>query len=70
MKNVFIAAAALVCFSFLSPTATSVYICDSPNAKKYHFKKDCSGLKRCTHTIKSLTKDEAVKRGYSVCKAE
>ena len=70
MKKVLIAAAVLVCFGFMSSKSTSVYICDSPNAKKYHFNKNCSGLQKCTHTIKAVTKEEATKLGYTVCLKE
>jgi hypothetical protein len=70
MKTLFIAASAMICFGFMPSEKASVYICASPKAKKYHFSKNCSGLQRCTHTIKSVTKNEAVKLGYTACGLE
>jgi hypothetical protein len=70
MKTLFIAASAWICFSFLSSEKPSVYICVSPKAKKYHSNKNCSGLRNCTHTIKSVTVNEAKKRGLTACKLE
>lgn len=29
-----------------------VFYCDSPGGKKYHFSKNCRGLKKSTHTIR------------------
>jgi 5-bromo-4-chloroindolyl phosphate hydrolysis protein len=48
----------------------SVYICDSPTAKKYHLKNDCRGLSRCTHRIIEITLEEAKKRKFELCKFE
>lgn len=53
-----------------SAPQSNVYICDSPTAKKYHIKKDCSGLNRCTHVIKQVSKTDAVKSGYTICLLE
>ena len=36
-----------------------VYICVSETASKYHYKKDCGGLKKCTHTIKKVSLSSA-----------
>ena len=30
---------------------TSVWVCNSASAKRYHANKDCGGLKRCKHEI-------------------
>ncbi|HLU86113.1 MAG TPA: hypothetical protein VKZ44_00050 [Taishania sp.] len=49
---------------------TDVYICVSPNAKKYHQTKNCSGLQRCTHEIRKVTLKEAKDRGYTNCLLE
>lgn len=38
---------------------TSVYICNSSTAKKYHFSKECRGLGACKHDIKKVTLKEA-----------
>ena len=48
----------------------SVYICDSPSAKKYHLKNDCHGLRKCTHRIIEITLEEAKKRKFELCKFE
>jgi hypothetical protein len=45
-----------------------VYICVSKTAVAYHNFKDCRGLQRCTHEIKTVTKEEAIERGYRACK--
>ena len=56
----------LLLFSF-SKVESSVYICDSEYATKYHYKKDCEGLQKCTHEIKELTVTEAKAKKYSLC---
>ncbi len=48
-------------------TETKELICLSKSAFKYHTF-ECRGLNRCTHSIKSVSKAEAIKRGYSPCK--
>jgi hypothetical protein len=45
----------------------SVYICDSPNATRFHLKKECNGLDKCTHEIKSVTAETAKSRGLTLC---
>ena len=45
----------------------SVYICNSEYATKYHYKKDCEGLAKCTHEIKEVTLKEAQAKKYSLC---
>ncbi len=32
-----------------------IYICDSKTSKRYHYKKDCKGLLKCTDTIVKIT---------------
>jgi hypothetical protein len=49
---------------------SSVYICDSPSAKKYHLRNDCHGLSKCTHRIIEITLGEARKRKFELCKFE
>ena len=48
----------------------TVYYCDSPNGIKYHFTKECRGLKKCTHTIKKTTEAGAKKLELTVCLIE
>ena len=58
----------LLLFSFGKSNGESpVYICDSEYATKYHYKKDCEGLQKCTHEIKELTVTEAKAKKYSLC---
>ncbi len=38
---------------------TSVYICVSETAKKYHYDKNCRGLNKCSHEIKKVTLSDA-----------
>lgn len=52
----------------LKVTADSVYICVSKTGHKYHSDRDCRGLARCTHEIRKVSKDEAIRMGYSACK--
>ncbi|HEX5155148.1 MAG TPA: hypothetical protein VFW07_27080 [Parafilimonas sp.] len=63
--------------SFHAPAGSSlnkakaeyVYICDSNTAYAYHKTKDCSGLNRCTHEIRKITKADAINEyGRRACK--
>ena len=55
-------------FSFLfSLTNTKVYLCDSKNGKKFHYKKDCRGLKACTHEIILVDIITAKRKGKTIC---
>lgn len=61
-------------FSFLAVlllsftmSAGNVYICVSKTASKYHYNRNCRGLQKCTHKIEAVSKEAAVKRGYSLC---
>ncbi|MFH7005220.1 hypothetical protein [Flavobacterium bizetiae] len=57
-------------FLFLTsfkPPETSVYICGSTGAKKYHFKETCRGLSSCNHgTVKTSIK-QAKGLGLTLC---
>jgi hypothetical protein len=68
--NKLLVLSALALFSFKGTQQTDAYICVSPNAKKYHFSRSCSGLQKCTHTIKKTTVAEAKKIGYTICLLE
>jgi hypothetical protein len=48
-------------------TATIVYICDSPHAKRYHLSKNCKGLSTCQHQIRKITLPQAQKKGKTLC---
>ncbi len=47
----------VVLMSFTIPT--TVYICLSPGAKKYHYDRGCRGLNNCTHEVKAVSKGSA-----------
>ncbi len=63
--------AGLLTFSFLlflyHTTNDKVYLCDSEYGKKYHYKKDCRGLKACTHQIILVDLVTAKKKGKTLC---
>lgn len=46
---------------------TSVYLCDSSDGKKYHFRENCRGLSNCQHKIIKVSLEEAKKRGKTLC---
>lgn len=46
---------------------TTVYICNSSSAKKYHYKKNCRGLNNCKKETKAITLTSARKRGRTLC---
>lgn len=50
--------------------STTVYICDSPNAKKYHYKESCRGLRDCSHRVVKMTLEQAQREGKTLCKWE
>ncbi len=56
-KNTSVILFLLVLTSFTIPT--TVYICLSPGAKKYHYNRDCRGLGNCTHEVKAVSKGSA-----------
>jgi hypothetical protein len=43
-----------------------VLICESGTAHAYH-KSMCKGLKKCTHSIKTVTKNEAIEMHRDQC---
>lgn len=46
----------------------SVYICKSSSAKKYHYTKNCRGLKKCKHETSKVTLTDAkVKYKRTLC---
>jgi hypothetical protein len=68
MKTIIIAAFYIL--ASISNTPGSVYYCDSPTGKKYHQSKQCRGLKKCTHTVKTISLKEAEKMGLTQCQIE
>jgi hypothetical protein len=59
----------LLTLSFTS--STTVFVCDSETSVAYHASRSCKGLNRCTHTIISVTENDAinryVKRACRIC---
>jgi hypothetical protein len=53
-----------------TPPPGSVYICDSQGAKRYHLRKNCSGLRNCRHEIITVTLDSAKRTGRTLCHLE
>lgn len=51
-------------------TPQMVYICNSMSSKRYHYKKDCAGLKNCKDSIVkvSIRKAKTSKELYVVLK--
>ena len=47
--------------------STIVYICASTNARHYHLRENCPGLRNCTYQIVSTTEIEAGKSGKTLC---
>jgi len=45
----------------------TVYICNSESATKYHSKEDCRGLNACKAEIKSIDRQDAIKKGRDEC---
>jgi 5-bromo-4-chloroindolyl phosphate hydrolysis protein len=44
-----------------------VYVCDSPNAKRYHYRSDCPGLSNCSYRVEKTTLEKAKKQGKTQC---
>ena len=60
----------LLIFLFANITCketTTVYICNSPNAKKYHINLKCRGLRNCTYRVISVDIQKAKKDGKTLC---
>jgi hypothetical protein len=46
---------------------TTVYICNSPDAKKYHNTYNCRGLNNCTYKVVKVDIEKARKDGKTLC---
>lgn len=58
----------LFCSGIACNTAsTVVYLCESTGARRYHYQKDCRGLKNCSYQIRQTTIDEAREKGKTLC---
>ncbi len=60
----------IVFFTILNCAPTTVYLCDSPGAKKYHYKSTCRGLSNCSFKTITTTLEKAKKSGKTECKWE
>ncbi|TDQ09467.1 hypothetical protein ATK78_1621 [Pedobacter metabolipauper] len=47
--------------------STKVYICNSSNAKRYHYNSKCRGLSNCQHKIIQTTLDKAKRSKKTLC---
>lgn len=47
-----------------------VFVCNSSNAKKYHYKSNCRGLSNCHYKILKTSLQEAKKDGKTLCEWE
>lgn len=52
---------------FFSSKNEKVYLCDSKNGKKYHYKKNCRGLRACSHKIILVDLFVAKRKGKTIC---
>ncbi|WP_281989926.1 hypothetical protein [Aquimarina aggregata] len=46
---------------------TQVYICKGPKSKRYHYRKHCRGLKRCSTEISKISLEEAKNKNRTLC---
>lgn len=49
---------------------TTVYVCDSPHATRYHYNEHCRGLSNCDFRIVKTTLDSARAKHLTLCKWE
>ncbi|NII84264.1 MULTISPECIES: hypothetical protein [unclassified Pedobacter] len=60
----------IILFFFTNTTCkenTTVYICNSAGAKKYHYTSSCRGLSNCTYKIIKVDIEKAKKDGKTLC---
>lgn len=61
---------AVLLFNGARCAPTTVYICDSQNAIRYHLTQNCKGLKNCSHRIVRVTLEKAKGMNLTLCKWE
>ncbi|RZK25668.1 MAG: hypothetical protein EOO43_04900 [Flavobacterium sp.] len=49
---------------------SDVYVCNSPNAQRYHLNVKCRGLSNCSYKTIKTTVQKAKKEGRTLCKWE
>lgn len=47
--------------------SNTVYLCNGPGSKKYHYIPHCRGLKSCSTQLEKVSLAEARRRGRSLC---
>lgn len=59
----------LLLFLFINTASpsTSVYVCRSTKAKKYHLRVNCHGLSHCSHRVVKMKLSDAEKEGRTLC---
>lgn len=65
MKKLLLLAILFALTSFT--TEANVYLCNSKGGKKYHFTKDCQGLRNCKAEIIKVTLSDAKSKGKTIC---
>ncbi|SRX74750.1 hypothetical protein AEQU3_01730 [Aequorivita antarctica] len=66
-KILFLGGLLFLFLTSFSLDVSEVYICKGPQSKKYHYKKDCRGLKNCSTDIYSVPLSDAKNLGRSLC---
>ncbi|MFD2586135.1 hypothetical protein ACFSQJ_04295 [Croceitalea marina] len=64
--TIFIAFLLLPIF-FTGTTETNVYICKGKGSKKYHYRKSCRGLSRCSTKVFEVTLKKAKEMKRTLC---
>lgn len=67
MKLLTLSIFAFLLFSNMAPPEKQVYICKGKGSKRYHFKKDCRGLKNCSTPVQKVTLTKAKQLKRSLC---
>ncbi len=57
----------LVFATSFRPPESSVFICGTTGANKYHYKENCRGLSSCSHGIVKKTLKQAQGLGLTLC---
>ncbi|WP_240315471.1 hypothetical protein [Aquimarina longa] len=60
-------AAIITPFTSVVEADKEVYICNGPKSKRYHYRKNCRGLKRCSTRIYKMSLEEAKEEGRTLC---
>ncbi len=57
----------LLSFNAAIEEEKTVYICKTKSSKKYHYRKNCRGLSRCSTTIEKVTLKKAKASKKTLC---